>query len=399
MRFDPGTLKFRFLASLMLVIFFSVFILMGGSCGAPSFGKETQGKLETALEDTMSESKAPGNITGIWTPDGTWVVAKGKADVETDLPMKTTDLMRIGSVTKTFTATLVLLLADDGKLSLDNKLAEYVPDFPNADRITIRQLLNHSSGIPGWDEIEGFFVEVVRNPEKGWTVEKMVQASAEQPLLFEPGTGYSYSNTGYFLLGAIIEKVSGNTVATELGERIAQPLGMDNTFLPDGPTFEGDTVHGYEVKDGRLVDTTGTEAAKIINYDLAYTAGGIVSTLEDMKVWAKALATGELLSDEMHQEQMPKNVKDSPEAPFESGYGFGVGQAYTWIGHTGGVAGFETNVYYYPEKDATIVTYFNKLSVASPEAILPDLEAYTNYFVELSKIIYPETFEGVSAGE
>ena len=395
-----ATPRARIPISLLLVGLLTAFAAVGLSCGAPSFGEDTQNKLEAALDSTMANSKAPGAITGVWTPEGTWVVTRGEANVEAGIPMKTTDLMRIGSITKTFTATLILQLVDEGKLNLDDKLEKYVPEFPNSDRITIRQMLTHTSGIPEWAEDDELREEVFSHPGDGWTVEKMIQIVGEQPLLFEPGTDYSYSNVGYFLLGAIIEKVTGNTVESEVEERIAGPLGLGNTFLPGEPEFEGDTVHGYEEVDGKVVDTTGTDATEVVNYDLAYTAGGMVSSLEDLKVWARALATGELLSEKMHQEQMPANLKEAPGSPVKSGYGMGVSQQDVWIGHSGAIAGFMVNMGYYPEKDATIVTFFNKFTaIGDIETNTADIKAYGEYFVELSKIIYPETYKGVSPGE
>ncbi len=384
------------LISILLVILLAVLVVPGISCGAPSLSKETQEKLEAAMNSTMTKTKTPGGLTGIWTPDGDWVVAKGEANVETGLPMKTTDIFHIGSITKTFTATLVLQLVDDGKVNLEDKLEKYVPDFPNSDRVTIRQLLTHTSGIPEWAADDELREEVVNEPGKDWTVEKMIEIVGQQPLLFEPGTDHSYSNIGYFLLGAVIEKASGKSVEENIKERIAEPLNLKNTFLPDGPTFKGETVHGYEELDGKIVDTTGTKLAEIINYDLAYTAGGMVSTLDDLKIWAKALGTGELLSEELHKEQMPKDLKAPPGSTVKSGYGMGVGQGDVWLGHAGAIVGFIANMQYYPEKDATIVTFFNKFSLSDIEINEADEKATGDYFVELSKILYPETFKGVS---
>jgi D-alanyl-D-alanine carboxypeptidase len=384
---------------LAIITFLLALTSFGAGCGAESFSRETQDKLDSTLNDTMQTTKAPGALTGIWTPSGTWVVARGEANQESGLPMNTSDVFRIGSITKTFTATVVLQLVDEGDVNLDDQLAKYVPDFPNADRISIRQLLTHTSGIPEWAENDQIRQEVFDNPDQGWTVEKMTEIVGQMPLLFEPGTDYSYSNVGYFLLGSVIENASGKTVEENIDEKIAQPLGLKNTFLPDGPTFEGDEVHGYEELNGNVVDTTGTKTAEVVNYDLAYTAGGMVSTIDDLHVWSKALATGELLSNEMHQEQMPKDLKASPGSPVKSGYGMGVGQSDVWIGHSGAVSGFIANMGYYPEKDASIVTFFNKFTALEPEANAADLENFTAYFVELSKILFPETYEGVSLPE
>lgn len=391
-----GKLKTVVRNNLTAVVILLATSIVISACGTESFSQETQDQLNSTLDATISQAQSPGALTGIWSPDGTWVVSKGYADLESQLPMETSDIFRIGSVTKTFTSTLVLQLVDDGMLSLDDTLDMYMQEFPNSDSITIRQLLTHTSGIPEWAEDDELRQEVLENPDQGWTVDKMIEIVGEQPLLFEPGADYSYSNVGYFLLGKVIENASGKSVDENIQERIAVPLGLQNTFMPDGPTFDGDVIHGYEEIDGEVTDTTGTDAARVVNYDLAYTAGGMVSTLEDLHIWSKALATGELISEELHREQLPQELQEAPGVPVKSGYGMGVSQNDVWIGHSGAVAGYEVNMAYYPEKDTSIVTFFNKFTSLEPEANAADLASYSDYFFELSKLLYPETYPGVS---
>jgi D-alanyl-D-alanine carboxypeptidase len=351
--------------------------------------------LEAAVDEALSESGAPGAIAGVWTPEGDWVVAKGEANIETGEPMNTSDRFRIGSITKTFVATVVLTLVDDGLMSLDDKLSEYYPDFPKADEITVRMLLNHTSGIFSWDEDETVFEEIYEDPGAGWTIEGMIELALEHPFYFEPGAGQHYSNINYFLLGMIIEEVSGQTLQKAIEERIAEPLGLENTFLPDSPDYEGESVHGYDEVDGELVDVNGSEIEEVISFDLAWAAGGMVTTLDDLKVWAKALATGELLSEEMHKEQMTF-VDTTPESsPIKTGYGLGVSESDVWVGHSGAVVGHMCNMGYYPEMDATIITYFNKLSTSTLEANEADLQAYVKCFIDMSQTLYPDTYEGI----
>jgi len=372
-------------------------LILVSSCGTtvPALSQETRDELESAVDETLSASGAPGAIVGVWTPQGDWVVAKGEANVETGEPMQTTDIFRIGSITKTFVATVVLTMVDDGLLSLDDELSEYYPDFPKADEITVRMLLNHTSGIFSWDEDENVFAEIYEDPGAGWSIEGMIQLSAEHPFYFEPGTGQHYSNINYFLLGMIIEETGGQTLQQEIEERVTAPLGLRSTFLPDSPDYEGETIHGYDEVDGELVDVTGSEVEKVISFDLAWAAGGMVTTLDDLKVWAKALATGELLSDAMHQEQMDM-VDTTPEgSPIESAYGLGVGLSDVWVGHSGAVVGSMCNMGYYPEQDATVITYFNKLSTSSLEANEADLKDYVGCFIAISKALYPETYAGM----
>ena len=382
-------------ASLLLLLCLPLFSIVSCGTAAPELSQETQDELGAALDQTLSESGAPGAIVGVWTPQGDWVVARGVADVETGEPMQTTDIFRIGSITKTFVATVVLTMVDDGLLSLDDKLSEYYPDFPRADEITVRMLLSHTSGIFSWDETEDIFTEIYEDPGAGWSIEGMIQLAAEHPFYFEPGEGQHYSNVNYFLLGTIIEEVGGRTLEQEIAERVTAPLGLENTFLPDSIDYEGETVHGYDEVDGELVDVTGSDIEKVISFDLAWAAGGMVTTLEDLKVWARALATGELLSQAMHEEQMDM-VDTTPEgSPVESAYGLGVGLSDVWVGHSGAVVGSMCNMGYYPEQDATMITFFNKMSTSSLEANEADLRNYVMCFITMSKTLYPGTYAGV----
>jgi len=387
----------RLAAVLSLVFILSLPLILVTSCGTgtPALSRDAQDGLEAVLDETLSETGAPGAIAGVWTPEGDWVVAKGEADIETGEPMRTGDIFRIGSITKTFVATVVLTLADDGMLNLDDRLSEYYPGFPMADEITVRMLLNHTSGIFSWDEVEGIFEEIYRNPDAGWTVEGMIQLAAGRPFYFDPGTGQHYSNINYFLLGTIIEEVTGQTLQKAIEERVTEPLGLENTFLPDSPDYQGQTVHGYEKVDGELVDVTGSKVEEVISYDLAWAAGGMVSTLDDLKVWVKALATGELLGEEMHREQMTM-VDTTPEgSALKTCYGLGVSSSDVWVGHSGAVVGNMCNMGYYPERDTTIITYFNLLSTSSLEANQAELEAYTKCVIDMSRVLFPETYAGL----
>jgi D-alanyl-D-alanine carboxypeptidase len=390
-----GNYTFQTILFLVFLLIFSLIIVTSCSTSTPALSQETQDGLQAAVDEALSESGAPGAIAGVWTPEGDWVVAKGEANIETGEPMNTVDIFRIGSITKTFVATVVLTMADDGLLSLDDKLSEYYPDFPRGEEITIRMLLTHTSGIFSWDEDEDVFEELYQDPGAGWTIEDMIQLALEHPFYFDPGTGQHYSNINYFLLGMIIEEVSGQTLQRAIEERTTEPLGLQNTFLPDSPDYEGETIHGYEEVDGELVDITGSEIEEVISFDLAWAAGGMVTTLDDLKVWAKALATGELLSEEMHQEQIAF-VDTTPEgSPIKTGYGLGISESDVWVGHSGAVVGHMCNMGYYPEKDTTIITYFNKLSTSTLEANEADLAAYVKCFIDMSQILYPNTYQGI----
>lgn len=349
------------------------------------------GRLEAALDRAMVDSGAPGAIAGVWKGDFAWTTAKGLADAGAGVPMKTSYVWRIGSVTKTFTATAVLRLCDKGLLSLDTRLSRFRPDFPKADKITVRQLLQHSSGIFSWDEDDATREAIIKHPDREWTMEKMIRLAAGKPFYFEPGSAYHYSNVGYFLLAPIIEKTTGKSVSQVIREEIAEPLNLRHTYMPNGPRYRDEVIRGYMNEGDRLIDTTGMRFADVINYDLAHTPGGMVSTLADLEVWVKALATGRLLSAEMHREQFQTIPNPGAKG---AGYGLGVSTYHGWIGHSGGVAGSMCNVYTNPKEDTVIIHYFNKLDPVHEEQNAEDLKALGSLLMKMMQITCPGSLEG-----
>jgi len=335
-------------------------------------------KLEAVIDKAIVDSEAPGAIVGVYMGDFAWTKAVGLANVKDNIPMKTSYLWRIGSVTKTFVATAVLRLCDKKLLSLDDRLAKYRPDFPKADRITVRQLLQHSSGIFSWDEDDAVREAILKHPDQDWSMEKLIQLAAKKPFYFEPGSGFHYSNVGYFLLVPVIEKAAGKSVSEVIKEEIVKPLGLKNTYMPAKPHYKEEIIHGYMTENGVLKDVTDLKFADVINFTVAHTAGGLVSTLEDLKVWSKALASGRLLSQKMHEEQM--RVMPS------SNYGLGVVIYKDWLGHSGGVAGSMCNVYINPKADATIIQYFNKLDAVNLEQNENDLKALSKALLEMMNV-------------
>ena len=375
---------FRFCSGMLVAL---VALALTGTVGrASAQDKDMADRLEAALDKAMAASGTPGAIAGVWKGDFAWTRAKGLADVAAGIPMKTSYVWRIGSVTKTFTATAVLRLCDKGKLSLEDRLSRFRPDFPKADKITVRQLLQHSSGIFSWDEDDATREAIIKHPDRDWTMEKMIRLAAGKPFYFEPGSAYHYSNVGYFLLAPIIEKAAGKGVPQVIREEITEPLNLRHTYMPDGPRYKDEVIHGYMNEGDTLVDTTGLRFADVINYDLASTPGGMVSTLADLKVWVKALATGRLLSARMHEEQF--RTIPNPGAK-GAGYGLGVATYHGWLGHSGGVAGSVCNVYTNPKEDTVIIQYFNKLDPVNEEQNAKDLKVMGSLLTEMMQVTCP----------
>jgi D-alanyl-D-alanine carboxypeptidase len=229
--------------------------------------------------------------------------AAGVASIELKTPLKADDRQRIYSIAKTFTAIVTLQVVDEGVLSLEDPVTKWLDDpavarIPHVDRVTLRQLLNHTSGIYDFadDTDSPFWADAFLGPSADWTrvwtpQELLAYADgAKHAPYFAPGEGYHYSNTNYILIGLIVERATGHTYGTELRSRILEPLALKDTFLVEGATMPDGTVDVYHVLDGRLVNLSASN----VSWD--WTAGGMVSTAADLTRFARAVYGGDLLS-------------------------------------------------------------------------------------------------------
>lgn len=212
----------------------------------------------------------------------------GFADMEWEIPNEPDTKFRLGSVTKGFTAILVLQLVQQGKLKLDGKITDYLPDYPRrqGDRVSIHQLLTHTSGIPDYGEFPNYR-DLSRNP---FTPKSLIRLFADSTLQFEPGSKFSYSNSGYVLLGVIIEKVTGKAYEQVLQEDILNPLHMMNSGYDHQDAILNKRARGYEKKASLYVN------APYLDMSLPYSAGSLFSTVEDLYLWDQALYTDRLLA-------------------------------------------------------------------------------------------------------
>jgi len=279
----------------------------------------------------------------------------GMANMEWAIPNQPDTKFRIGSVsiTKQFTAALILQLVDEGKIKLDGKLSDYLPDYrkDTGGKITIHQLLNHTSGIPSYTSRPDFSAEVSRDP---YSVVDFVKKFASGDLEFEPGSKYSYNNSGYFLLGAIIEKVTGKSYETVLKERILAPLGMTNTGYDHHAPILQKRASGYQKTPAGYVN------AAYLDMSLPYSAGSIYSTVEDLYKWEQSLYEDKIVSAES------KRLMFTPGL---SNYGYGVVIADRPIGktdqktktimHGGGINGFNSLLTRLVDKQQTIILLDN----------------------------------------
>ncbi len=370
---------------LLAAILIGALVATALSCAGGHPPADTKEALEEALDQAFDESGAPGAIAGTRTPEYEWTVARGSSDVEAGREIEETDKHSIGSITKTFTATIVLQLVDEGKVGLDEPASKYVSLPEQFSEVTVRQLMQHTSGISNWNEIEELARPVLENPSK-WTYQELLELSLEQPPYFEPGSAFHYSNADYWLLGMMIEEVTGNEYDSELEGRILEPLGLEGTSMPEGPPGSAkDFVHWYATnEDGKLVDMTGDPITDAVNWRLPWAAGAMVSTLDDLLVWAEAYGTGRLISGEAHAEQM----KMVPEGEKGRMYGLGMESRGDWTGHNGAVVGGDCDMFYYPDTGAAVVTFWNKLSPFNPDASEAE-DAYPEFFSTVANILYP----------
>lgn len=344
-----------------------------GAFSAPMHGSLTD-QLEAVLDQTMAESDVPGIIMGVWRGDTEIAVfEKGVSNVDTQQQINRLQSVRMASVTKSLTVTRVLQLHQTGQLSLDDPISNYVPDLQNGNA-TLRQLANMTSGIFNYTEDQDLVMELVTNPTKVWTDQQLVDAAnaeIHEPY-FAPGAGWHYSNTNTVLLGMVIEAVTGNFYADEIVDHITQPLGLDHTLYPDGDFPPAPYVDGYaNFGEGPALFT---EASPTVTS----AAGSFVSKLDDLRIWARALAEGTLLTPELQEERL--EMIDLPEgvAPEYDSYGLGIGSLDGWLGHTGDFPGYQSLIMYDLIHDQTVVILLN----LTGEGHLP-----TDIFREISPIL------------
>ncbi|HET8926890.1 MAG TPA: serine hydrolase domain-containing protein [Microbacterium sp.] len=319
----------------------------------------TIAQFQKALDDTRAAGGFPGVIATVISPQGTWVGTSGVAAAGTDRVPTPTDRTRVGSLTKTMTATILLQLVEEGDVSLDDTVEEYVPGMPNGDVATLRQLADMSSGIPSYTGDPKWQQEAFADPEKHWTPDELVGFVADAPPDFAPGQGWSYSNTNYVLLGMVIEQVTGQPIADVFAQRIFDPLGMTDTSFPTGtnalPDPHLDGVTGQGQPEGQTADATNFSPS------IAYTAGEVISTLDDLKKWGDALFTGEgILNPDTQQLRRESIIRDIPPANSDTaGYGLGIGVHGDWWGHDGAIPGYTTSLSYSYALDTTVIVITN----------------------------------------
>jgi len=373
----------RFFARFPILFLFAVSLLAfvwSSSVPAEAATRRSEDKrppfvatLQPKLTALMKQLKIPGAIVSINLPgQGAWTTAMGTSNLATDAPLNSESHMRIGSITKTFTATIILRLVEEGRLRLDDPISKYQPNVPNGAHITIRELLNMTSGLFNYSEDSTFIQSLIANPERVWSPSELLAIAFSHQPYFAPGQGWYYANTNYIVLGLLVEQITGMPIEKVFEQDIFRPLGMFNTSFPrpTSAALPDPHPHGY------IFASSGATAPLDVTYwnpSWAWAAGATISTLHDLKIWARALATGQLLRPTTQKERLSW-IDIGTWVGKEVRYGLGIADFGCVIGHNGSIPGFQSFMGYVPEKAATIIVLTNLSTAPDGSAPADDLE-------------------------
>ncbi len=313
-------------------------------------------KLENTFDEltkTLYETESPGlAVLVAQNDDILYRKAFGMANMELKVPMKPENVFELGSITKQFTAVAILMLMEEGKVDLQDAITKYIPDYPTDGKtITIHHLLNHTSGIKSYTEM-GDLSSFAKNAK---TPTELIDYFKNEPMDFDPGEEWHYSNSGYIVLGHIIEEVSGMTYADFIKKRVFEPLGMTNSYYGSKTRLIPNRANGY------MPSEAGYRNADFISMTLPYAAGSLMSCVDDMFLWYKAVRDNTLISAESKAKAFTNTTLNNGETT-NYGYGWqiddinGVGS----IEHGGGIFGYVTQGVYVPSEEVYVIILTNR---------------------------------------
>jgi CubicO group peptidase (beta-lactamase class C family) len=338
---------------------------------AQPFDPALAAELQRILDALVADGSIPGAVLAVQIPgQEPWSGASGLADRQRGLPMEPNTHVRIASISKVYTAVVVLQLVEEGLISLDMPMTTWLPDLvPNGDAITVRNLLNHTTGLYDYVEDRHFIGRGYQKPDHAWKPGELVAYTTQFPGAFAPGAegAWDYSSTNYVILGMIVEQVTGNTLGQEMHRRIFAPLHLENTFFAPEDEVQGGQAHGYY----NTTDQTN------ISMSIVFATANIVSTVGEVRRFGQALNNGELLRPEtldlMYQFVNGKGQYHMPELAYGNGImhnrlAVGPGPdgqprpaaASTVVGHIGGFGGFRSALWTAPESGITVALAVNQ---------------------------------------
>ena len=321
---------------------------------APPSDTEILSRVDAIVTEMLKNPGAVGASVGV-ARKGQVIVAKayGMADVELDVAANKDTMFRIGSVTKQFTAAAIMRFVEQGKMSLDDDLSKYIPDFPlQGNTVTIRQLLTHTSGIPSYTDVDEWFKLI---PQE-LTNDEVLALVKDKPFDFKPGEKHKYNNTAYYMLGMIIEKVSGKTYAEHMEQEFFKPLGLERTTYGFNSPIIKNRAKGYGATNGII------ENAPHLGMSQPFAAGSLISTGEDVVKWSMALASGKVVKPESFALMTtPTILPDGENTHYGFGLEIGEWESRRCIRHGGGIHGFNSISMYLPDDDVHIAVVCNSM--------------------------------------
>lgn len=327
-------------------------------------------ELDHRIEKFLVENNVPGTVVAV-ASQGKILYLKpyGLANVELLVPVTEQTVFEIGSISKQFTAAAALLLVEENKLDLDDPIHKYLKNLPSEwFGVTVRQLLTHTSGIPDYEEIRSYDVYRFR-----LTPQEIIQIAHSRPVDFAAGTGWNYSNTGYFLLSRILETIEGRPLGQILQTRIFSPLGMTQTRMADPEAIIPHRAAGYWVnKKDELINRKPTETSSTLG------AGGLLSTAQDLAKWDASLYTDQILSAKSKQAMWtPVTLPEGESHPYGFGWDLRPYQGLKSQSHLGQVAGFGASFTRFPKEKVAFIIFTNRYRVRRDEV----MEVLTSTFL------------------
>ena len=332
--------------------------LLAGALATPAARAQDTRALVHYVDSVATAAVAEHRTAGVSVAvvkNGRTVLAKGYgfADLENDVPATPETVYRIGSITKQFTSAAIMRLVEQGKLSLDDTLQKFLPNFPTqGNRVTVRHLLTHTSGIKSYTSLGAKWARVIR---LDLAPDSVVALFANEPFDFKPGDAWRYDNSGYFLLGMIIEKLSGKPYGQYLKDEFFTPLGLGSTIYCDQAPLIRHRAQGYATRPGgELIN------AEPLSMTQPYAAGSLCSTVNDLVAWTLALSSGKVVSPASYKLMTtPGTLNDGK--PLTYGFGLGVGElgGHRQVSHNGGINGFISELHHYPDDSLITVVLTN----------------------------------------
>lgn len=352
-----------------ITILFASFLFI--SCNTDNSVSNTevaniQKEIDLVCDSIINHKVLPGMLVGVWddTKGLAYVKGFGVSDLTSKAPVTDDLLFRIGSNTKSFVITVVLQLVDEKKLSLDDKLNKFLPDFPKADKITIKMLCDMTSGIHNYTETDYFEEKFFGEPMKKWTPEEMIDVASKNDFYFEPGDGFYYSNSNTAILGYIVEEITKQPLQQVLKTRLFDKYNLTNTFFPTDNKFpKTNFIKGYM----NYTDSTKYNIDVSEGHDpsWAWAAGANISNIYDVKKWVEMLIDGGMISDSLQQKRFVGKLAPSGRITYGLGI-FNFTGTDMW-GHNGGLDGYTSVMMRSKTKDQTIVIFYNIQGTVKPE--------------------------------